>query len=81
MVRTAAAEEESKQRSFSNLSPEIARGTDSSQMNKTPETVHKMPSIQEDMESDATEEVLIIEESEEEISQTDYRPFSPATNT
>jgi len=68
MVRTAAAEEELKQRSFSE-SPEIARGTDSSHLNHTPETVQKMPSIrEEDFQSDATEEVLIIEESEEEIS-------------
>ena len=50
-------------------------------MNKTPETAPKMHSIrEEDMQSDATEEVLIIEESEEEVSQNDYRPISPAVN-
>jgi hypothetical protein len=39
-----------------------------------------MPSImEEDLQSNATEEVLIIEESEEEMSNADYRPnmFTP----
>lgn len=34
-------------------------------------------SEEEGLQSDATEEVLIIEESEEEMSQNDYRPQSP----
>ena len=64
------------------MSPElVSRHTpETFDRGRTPDTINKMASvIEEDMESNATEEVLIIEESEEEMSNNDYRPnmFSP----
>ena len=51
-------------------------------INKTPERtsaepMQRMPMIEEELLSAATEEVLIIEESEEEVSQGDYNMFTP----
>jgi hypothetical protein len=65
----APLEEAPSRNDASRKTPEVSR--------KTPENM--MASIQEEVQSDATEEVLIIEESEEEMSQADYGPnmFTP----